>query len=160
MKRFACEMQEMRSEKSETGNKDFECSHPISHFSHDILRPKNLIGPREMGNGIQTRILTTEVWPSGKAQIRGIKLKLQSLEWARYHTEWHSILVCYIKSFYSIVLTLAEHFQGSGVVRSCILLAYWFLFHLNVYLHYLPYDVSVANQPARIKNHIYLNQNI
>ena len=65
MESFACEMQEMRNEKSETGNKDFECSHPISHFSHDILTTKSLIWPREMGNGIQTRILMTEVWPSG-----------------------------------------------------------------------------------------------
>ena len=57
-------MQEMRSEKSETGNKDFECSHPISHFSHNILRPNNWILPWEMGNEIQTRILVTEVLPS------------------------------------------------------------------------------------------------
>ena len=35
-------MQEMRSGNSEMGNKDNECSHPISHFSHDILRPKKL----------------------------------------------------------------------------------------------------------------------
>ena len=64
IKRFGCEMQEMRSEKSEIGNEDFECSHPISHFSHNILRPNNWILPREMGNEIQTRILATEVLPS------------------------------------------------------------------------------------------------
>ena len=40
-------MQETRSEKSETGNKDFKCSHPISHFPHDILRQKRLnLAPR------------------------------------------------------------------------------------------------------------------
>ena len=35
-------MQEMRSGNSETGNKDIECSHPTSYFSHDILIPKKL----------------------------------------------------------------------------------------------------------------------
>ena len=81
MKRFECEVQEMRSEKSETGSEDFECSHPISHFSHDILTTKSLVWPREMGNGIQTRILATEVWPRTSARDTPSEVK----------TNYHSI---------------------------------------------------------------------
>ena len=40
---------EMRNKKLGKCKIDLEC---------------HLIGPREMGNGIQTRILATEVWPS------------------------------------------------------------------------------------------------
>ena len=58
------EIWDVRNGKSDVGNEDFECLHPISHFLHDILIKKNWIGSREMGNGIQMRILVTEVLPS------------------------------------------------------------------------------------------------
>ena len=54
-------MWDVRNGKSDVGNEDFESLHPISHFPHGIMIKKNWIGSREMGNGIQMRILTTEV---------------------------------------------------------------------------------------------------
>ena len=42
---------DMRNGKSDVGNEDFECLHPISHFLHDILIKKIELGPEkwEMG---------------------------------------------------------------------------------------------------------------
>ena len=55
-------MQEMRSRNSETGNKDIECSHPISYFSHDILRQKNIeLGPEKWEMGFKQGFLRLKV---------------------------------------------------------------------------------------------------
>ena len=56
-----CMIWDVRNGKSDVGNEDFECLYPISHFVHDILIKENWIGSRKMGNGIQMRILMTEV---------------------------------------------------------------------------------------------------
>ena len=45
------EIWDVRNGKSDIGNEDFECLHPISHFLHDILIKKIELGPEkwEMG---------------------------------------------------------------------------------------------------------------
>ena len=57
-------MQEMRSGNSETGNKDIECSHPISYFSHDILRQKKIeLGPEKWEMGFKREFSQLKVYP-------------------------------------------------------------------------------------------------
>ena len=35
------EIWDVRNGKSDVGNEDFECLHPISHFQHDIVIKRN-----------------------------------------------------------------------------------------------------------------------
>ena len=59
--------------KSEVGNKDFECSYPISHFNFKAFEYKKFNWPQEVSNKTQTGIIIFEVSPSARSSAGAVR---------------------------------------------------------------------------------------